>query len=142
MPGTKNVSLSQTTKETMEDLSQKTVAELKELAREREVAPRSKINKARKAILIELLEGSRSEAETTPSPEPVPTESGEEETSQGELFQTTAETESSADADSSSSASELDTPNQPYEEKESSGNMMTYILIGLAILALILYFYD
>ena len=126
----------------MEDLSQKTVAELKELAREREVASRSEINKARKATLIEWLEGSGSEAETTPSSEPVPTESGEEETSQGELFPTTAETESSADSDSSSAAPEWDSPNESNEENESSGNMMTYILIGLAILAVILYFYD
>ena len=142
MPGKKHAPLSQTTKETMEDLSQKTVAELKELAREREVAPRSEINKARKATLIEWLEGSGSEAETTPSPEPVPTESGEAETAQGELFPTTAETESSADADSSSASPEWDSPNEPYEENESSGNMMTYILIGLAILAVVLYFYD
>ena len=126
----------------MEDLSKKTVAELKELAREREVASRSEINKARKATLIEWLEGSGSEAETTPSPEPVPTESGEPETAQGELFPTTAETESSKDSDSSSSAPEWDSPNGPYKENESSGNMMTYILIGLAILAVVLYFYD
>ena len=77
----------------MEDLSQKTVAELKELAREREVASRSEINKARKATLIEWLKGSGSEAETTPSPEPAPTESGEEDTSKGELFPTSSETE-------------------------------------------------
>ena len=126
----------------MEDLSQKTVAELKELAREREVASRSEINKARKATLIEWLEGSGSEVETTPSPDPVPTESGEEDTSQGELFQTTAETESSADPDSSSATPEWGSPNEPDEENESSGNMMTYILIGLAILAVVLYFYD
>ena len=126
----------------MEDLSQKTVAELKQLALEREVAPRSEINKARKAILIELLEGSGSEAEATPSPEPVPTENGEAETAQGELFTTTAKTESSADSDSSSAAPEWDSPNEPYEENQSSGNMMTYILIGLAILAVVLYFYD
>ena len=125
----------------MEDLSKKTVAELKELAREREVASRSEINKARKTTLIEWLEGNGSEAETTPSPEPVPTENGEAETTQGEL-PTTAETESSADSDSSSVAPESDSPNEPYEENESSGNMMTYILIGLAILAVVLYFYD
>ena len=120
----------------MEDLSQKTVAELKKLAREHEVASRSEINKARKATLIEWLEGSESEAEPNSSSEPMPTENGEAETSQGELFPTTAETESSADADSSSAAPERDSPN------EHSGNMMTYILIGLAILAVVLYFYD
>ena len=126
----------------MEDLSQKTVAELKELAREREVAPRSEINKARKATLIEWLEDSGSEAESTPSSEPVPTESEETETAQGELFTTTAETESSANPDSSSTAPEWNSKNEPPEENESSGNMMTYILIGLAILALVLYFYE
>ena len=125
----------------MEDLSQKTAAELKELAREHEVASRSEINKVRKATFIEWLEGSGSEAETTPlkvkalPPEPVPTESGEAETSQGELFPTTA------DSDSSSTAPEWDSPNEPYEKNEPWGNMITYILIGLAILAVVLYFY-
>ena len=126
----------------MEDLSQKTVAELKKLAREHEVASRSEINKARKATLIEWLEGSGSEAKATPSSEPMPTENEEEETPQGELLPTTAESESSADEDSSSSAPEWDSPSGPNEEKESSGNMMTYILIGLAIIAVVLYFYD
>jgi len=45
----------------MSDLARKTVAELKELAREREVATRTEINRARKATLIEWLETSEAE---------------------------------------------------------------------------------
>ena len=39
----------------MSELSGKTVAELRELAREREVASRTEINRARKATLLEWL---------------------------------------------------------------------------------------
>ena len=43
----------------MSELSGKTVAELRELAREREVASRTEINRARKATLLEWLEAPK-----------------------------------------------------------------------------------
>ena len=45
----------------MSELSGKTVAELRELAREREVASRTEINRARKATLLEWLEATNAE---------------------------------------------------------------------------------
>ena len=45
----------------MSELSGKTVAELRELAREREVASRTEINRARKATLLEWLEAPNAE---------------------------------------------------------------------------------
>ena len=45
----------------MSELSGKTVAELRELAREREVASRTEINRARKATLLEWLEAPNTE---------------------------------------------------------------------------------
>ena len=66
----------------MSDLSGKTVAELKEMAREREVATRTEINRARKATLLEWLE--------TPDPEV----EEENEQRQGELFPSPPEVES------------------------------------------------
>ena len=73
----------------MSDLSGKTVAELKEMAREREIATRTEINRARKATLLEWLETPKPEAVEVHAPE-VEEENGQ---SQGELFPSPPEVE-------------------------------------------------
>ena len=72
----------------MSELSGKTVAELRELAREREVASRTEINRARKATLLEWLE-----APNTETPEESPANVEEDQQVQGELFPTPPEVE-------------------------------------------------
>ena len=72
----------------MSELSGKTVAELRELAREREVASRTEINRARKATLLEWLE-----APNTETPEESPANVEEDQQVQGELFPTPSEVE-------------------------------------------------
>ena len=64
----------------MSELSGKTVAELRELAREREVASRTEINRARKATLLEWLEAPNAE-----TPEESPANVEEDQQVQGEL---------------------------------------------------------
>ena len=72
----------------MSELSGKTVAELRELAREREVASRTEINRARKATLLEWLEAPNAE-----TPEESPANVEEDQQVQGELFPTPPEVE-------------------------------------------------
>ena len=129
----------------MSDLSGKTVAELKEMAREREVATRTEINHARKATLLEWLETPDPEAVEVPAPEV----EEENEQRQGELFPSPPEVESVNETvvpkfEPKKTLLE-EPPLQPsYEEpeqKEGAWDTMTLLLVGLAVVALLIYLF-
>ena len=129
----------------MSDLAGKTVAELKELAREREVATRTEINRARKATLIEWLETSEAETVKVQT-----TETGEEnEERQGEFFSTSTDPQTLEEAPKLTSetvtAPSEEPPSQPSledpEQKEGAWDTMTLVLVGLAVLALLIYLF-
>ena len=129
----------------MSDLSGKTVAELKEMAREREVATRTEINRARKATLLEWLETPEPEAVEVPTPEA----EEENEQHQGELFPSPPEFENVNETVESKSEPEKALPEEPvnqpsFEEPEQKGGVwdtMTLLLVGLAVVALLIYLF-
>ena len=92
----------------MSELSGKTVAELRELAREREVASRTEINRARKATLLEWLE-----APNTETPEESPANVEEDQQVQGELFPTPPEVETVQEAKEEKTESDEAPPQEP-----------------------------
>ena len=92
----------------MSELSGKTVAELRELAREREVASRTEINRARKATLLEWLEAPNAE-----TPEESPANVEEDQQVQGELFPTPPEVETVQEAKEEKTESEEAPPQEP-----------------------------
>ena len=127
----------------MSDLSGKTVAELKEMAREREVATRTEINRARKATLLEWLETQEPEAVEVSAPEV----EEENEQRQGELFPSPPEVESVNETVEPKSEPEKTLPEKPPvqpsydeepEQKEGAWNTMTLLLVGLAVVALLI----
>ena len=128
----------------MSDLSGKTVAELKEMAREREVATRTEINRARKATLLEWLETPEPEAVEVPAPE-VEEENGQR---QGELFPSPPEVETVNETVEPKSEPEKALPEEPVqpsfeepEQKEGAWDTMTLLLVGLAVVALLIYLF-
>ena len=124
----------------MSELSGKTVAELRELAREREVASRTEINRARKATLLEWLEAPNEES---------PANLEEDQQVQGELFPTPPEVEivqeAKEDKTESDEAPPQESPVQASLEdeaqKEGAWDTMTLILVGLAVVALLIYLF-
>ena len=127
----------------MSELSGKTVAELRELAREREVASRTEINRARKATLLEWLEAPNAE-----TPEESPANVEEDQQVQGELFPTPPEVETVQEE--KEDKTESDTPPQepPVQasledeaQNEGAWDTMTLILVGLAVVALLIYLF-
>ena len=128
----------------MSELSGKTVAELRELAREREVASRTEINRARKATLLEWLEAPNTE---TPGESPANVE--EDQQVQGELFPTPPEVENVQEAKEDKTESEEAPPQEPSvqvslkdeAQKEGAWDTMTLILVGLAVVALLIYLF-
>ena len=127
----------------MADLSSKTVAELRIMAREREIASRSEINKARKATLLEWLEGT--ESKKNDQVETSTNQNQDQTSTHGELFNTTVESDKFSSSETtpiSSSEPDRDSSSTSSDERESSSNTLTLILVGLAILALVLYLYD
>ena len=128
----------------MSELSGKTVAELRELAREREVASRTEINRARKATLLEWLE-----APNTETPEESPANVEEDQQVQGELFPTPPEGETVQEAKEEKTESEEAPPQEPpvqasledEAQKEGAWDTMTLILVGLAVVALLIYLF-
>jgi len=129
----------------MSDLSGKTVAELKEIAREREVATRTEINRARKATLLEWLETPEPEAVEVPAPEV----EEENEQRQGELFPSPPEVETVNETVEPKSEPEKALPEEPPvqpsfeepEQKEGAWDTMTLVLVGLAVVALLIYLF-
>ena len=125
----------------MSELSGKTVAELRELAREREVASRTEINRARKATLLEWLEALNAE-----TPEESPANVEEDHQVQGELFPTPPKVETVQEAQEDKTESEEAPPQeQPVQasledeaQKEGAWDTMTLILVGLAVVALLI----
>ena len=126
----------------MSELSGKTVAELRELAREREVASRTEINRARKATLLEWLDAPNAE-----TPEESPAKVEEDQQVQDELFSTPPEVETVQEAKEDKTESEEAPPKeQPVQasledeaQKEGAWDTMTLILVGLAVVALLIY---
>ena len=124
----------------MSELSGKTVAELRELAREREVASRTEINRARKATLLEWLEATNEES---------PANLEEDQQVQGELFPTPPEVETVQEAKEEKTESEEAPPQEPpvqasledEAQKEGAWDTMTLILVGLAVVALLIYLF-
>ena len=124
----------------MSELSGKTVAELRELAREREVASRTEINRARKATLLEWLE--------TPNEES-PDNLEEDQQVQGKLFPTPPEVETVQEAKEEKTESDEAPPQEPpvqaslqdEVQKEGAWDTMTLILVGLAVVALLIYLF-
>ena len=124
----------------MSELSGKTVAELRELAREREVASRTEINRARKAILLEWLEAPNAEP-----PEESPANVEEDQQIQGELFPTPPEVETVQEEKEEKTESEEAPPVhaslEDEAQKEGAWDTMTFILVGLAVVALLIYLF-
>ena len=128
----------------MSELSGKTVAELRELAREREVASRTEINRARKATLLKWLE-----APNTETPEESPANVEEDQQDQGELFPTPPEAETVQEAKEDKAESDEAPPQEPpvqasledEAQKEGAWDTMTLILVGLAVVALLIYLF-
>ena len=124
----------------MSELSGKTVAELRELAREREVASRTEINRARKAILLEWLEAPNAEP-----PEESPANVEEDQQVQGELFPTPPEVETVQEEKEEKTESEEAPPVhaslEDEAQKEGAWDTMTFILVGLAVVALLIYLF-
>ena len=128
----------------MSELSGKTVAELRELAREREVASRTEINRARKATLLEWLEAPNAE-----TPEESPANVEEDQQVQGELFPTPPEVETVQEEKEEKTESEEAPPLEPpvqasledEAQKEGAWDTMTLILVGLAVVALLIYLF-
>ena len=124
----------------MSELSGKTVAELRELAREREVASRTEINRARKATLLEWLEAPNEES---------PANLEEDQQVQGELFPTPPEVETVQEEKEEKTESEEVPPQEsPVQasledeaQKEGAWDTMTLILVGLAVVALLIYLF-
>ena len=124
----------------MSELSGKTVAELRELAREREVASRTEINRARKANLLEWLEAPNEES---------PANLEEDQQVQGELFPTPHEVETVQEAKEEKTESEEAPPQEPpvqasledETQKEGAWDTMTLLLVGLAVVALLIYLF-
>ena len=124
----------------MSELSGKTVAELRELAREREVASRTEINRARKATLLEWLEAPNEE---------FPANLDEDQQVQGELFPTPPEVETVQEEKEEKTESEEAPPQEPpvqasledEAQKEGAWDTMTLILVGLAVVALLIYLF-
>ena len=124
----------------MSELSGKTVAELRELAREREVASRTEINRARKATLLEWLEAPKEES---------PANLEEDQQVQGELFPTPPEVETVHEEKEEKTESEEAPPQEPpvqasledEAQKEGAWDTMTLILVGLAVVALLIYLF-
>ena len=124
----------------MSELSGKTVAELRELARERKVASRTEINRARKATLLEWLEAPNEES---------PANVEEDQQVQGELFPTPPEVETVQEAKEEKTESEEAPPQEPpvqasledEAQKEGAWDTMTLILVGLAVVALLIYLF-
>ena len=128
----------------MSELSGKTVAELREIAREREVASRTEINRARKAALLEWLEAPNAE-----TPEESPTNVEEDQQVQGELFPTPPEVETVQEEKEEKTESEDAPAHEPpgqasledEAQKEGAWDTMTLILVGLAVVALLIYLF-
>ena len=128
----------------MSELSGKTVAELRELAREREVASRTEINRARKATLLEWLEAPNAE-----TPEESPANVEEDQQVQGELFPTPPEVETVQEAKEDKTESDEAPPQEPpaqasledEAQNEGAWDTMTLILVGLAVVALLIYLF-
>ena len=128
----------------MSELSGKTVAELRELAREREVASRTEINRARKATLLEWLEAPNAE---TPKESPANVE--EDQQVQGELFPSPPEVETVQEEKEDKTESDEAPPQEPpvHASLEDDGQIegtwdtMTLILVGLAVVALLIYLF-
>ena len=128
----------------MSELSGKTVAELRELAREREVASRTEINRARKATLLEWLEAPNAE-----TPEESPANVEEDQQVQGELFPTPPEAETVQEEKEDKTESDEAPPKEPpvqasledEAQKEGAWDTMTLILVGLAVVALLIYLF-
>ena len=122
----------------MSELSGKTVAELRELARELEVASRTEINRARKATLLDWLEAPNEES---------PANLEEDQQVQGELFPTPPEVETVQEEKEEKTESEEVPPQEPpvqaslddEAQKEGAWDTMTLILVGLAVVALLIY---
>ena len=116
----------------MSELSGKTVAELRELAREREVASRTEINRARKATLLEWLE-----APNTETSEESPANVEEDQQVQGELFPTPPEVETVQEEKEEKTESEEAPPQEPpvqasledEVQKEGAWDTMTLLLV-------------
>ncbi|MEE3022610.1 MAG: hypothetical protein VX367_08415, partial [SAR324 cluster bacterium] len=115
-----------------------------ELAREREVASRTEINRARKAILLEWLEAPNAEP-----PEESPANVEEDQQVQGELFPTPPEVETVQEAKEEKTESDEAPPQEPpiqasledEAQKEGAWDTMTLILVGLAVVALLIYLF-
>ena len=128
----------------MSELSGKTVAELRELARESEVASRTEINRARKATLLEWLEAPNAE-----TPEESPANVEEDQQVQGELFPTPPEVETVQEEKEDKTESDEAPPQEPpvqasledEAQKEGAWDTMTLILVGLAVVALLIYLF-
>ena len=128
----------------MTELSGKTVAELRELAREREVASRKEINRARKATLLEWLE-----APNTETPEESPANVEEDQQVQGELFPAPPEVETVQEEKEDKTESDKAPPQEPpvqasledEAQKEGAWDTMTLLLVGLAVVALLIYLF-
>ena len=128
----------------MSELSGKTVAELRELAREREVASRTEINRARKATLLEWLQ-----AANVVTPEESPVNIEEDQQVQGELFPTPPEVETVQEEKEEKTESEEAPPEEPpvqasledEAQNEGAWDTMTLILVGLAVVALLIYLF-
>ena len=124
----------------MSELSGKTVAELRELAREREVASRTEINRARKATLLEWLEAPNEES---------PANLEDDQQVQGEFFPTPPEVETVQEAKEEKTESDEAPPQEPpvqasledEAQKEGAWDTMTLILVGLAVVALLIYLF-
>ena len=128
----------------MSELSGKTVAELRELAREREVASRTEINRARKATLLEWLEAPNAETR-----EESPANLEEDQQVQGELFPTPPEVETVQEEKEDKIESEEAPPQEPpvkasledEAQKEGAWDKMTLLLVGLAVVGLLIYLF-
>ena len=128
----------------MSELSGKTVAELRELAREREVASRTEITRARKSTLLEWLEAPNVE---TPAASPANVE--EDQQVQGELFPTPPEVETVQEEKEDKTESDEAPPQEPpvqafledEAQKEGAWDTMTLLLVGLAVVALLIYLF-
>ena len=124
----------------MAELSGKTVAELRELAREREVASRTEINRARQAPLLEWLEAPNEES---------PANVEEDQQVQGELFPTPPGVETVQEEKEEQTESEKAPPQEPpvqasledEAQKEGAWDTMPLILVGLAVVALLIYLF-
>ena len=128
----------------MSELSGKTVAELRELARECEVASRTEINRARKGTLLEWLEAPNAEP-----PEESPANVEEDQQVQGELFPTPPEVETVQEEKEDKTESDEAPPQEhPFQasvedeaQNEGAWDTMNLILVGLAVVALLIYLF-